>query len=157
MAVIIESKALLEVREWKAAGWREVAHLALDAAIQKRLADSAKTAARLGFHVPKRQEKPAALVAEARPSTRPNANGLNGPQKKLAMSPRRRPGTGRSESGRPVRLSKTNILPVASQRRKYFPSLVNCGAASSCHQNEDTERLNLTTSFVSKMSFTASW
>lgn len=65
MAEIKESKALLEVREWKAAAWREVAHLPLDEAIKKRLADSAKTAARLGFHVPKRQEKPVALVAEA--------------------------------------------------------------------------------------------
>ena len=59
-----ESKALLEVREWKAAAWREVAHLPLDEAIMKRLADSAKTAERLGFHIPKREEKPMTVVAE---------------------------------------------------------------------------------------------
>ena len=59
-----ESKAMLEVRDWKAVAWREVAHLPLDAAILKRLEDSAKTAERLGFHVPKRGVKPVAVVAE---------------------------------------------------------------------------------------------
>ena len=65
MSEIKESKALLEVREWKAAVWQEVAHLPLDEAINKLLEDSAKSAARLGFHVPKREKKPMALVAEA--------------------------------------------------------------------------------------------
>ena len=65
MDKIKESKALLEVREWKAAGWQEVAHLPLDEAIQKRLKDSAKSAERLGFHVPKREKEQMALVAEA--------------------------------------------------------------------------------------------
>jgi len=65
MAEIKESRALLEVREWKAAVWQEVAHLPLDEAISKLMADSAKTAKRLGFHIPKRQGKPASLVAEA--------------------------------------------------------------------------------------------
>ena len=64
MAKIKESKALLEIREWKAAGWREVAHLPLDEAIQKRLDDSAKSVERLGFHVPKRENPPVARVAE---------------------------------------------------------------------------------------------
>ena len=64
MAEIKESKALLEVREWKAAVWQEVAHLPLDEAINKLLADSAKSAKRLGFHIPTREEKPAAMVAE---------------------------------------------------------------------------------------------
>jgi hypothetical protein len=35
MSEIKESKALLEVREWKAAVWQEVAHLPLDEAITK--------------------------------------------------------------------------------------------------------------------------
>jgi|GEM_PF-1153389 len=59
-----ESKAMIEVREWKAAVWQEVAHLPMNEAITKLLADSAKTAERLGFHIPQRQEKPAAMIAE---------------------------------------------------------------------------------------------
>ena len=64
MAEMKESKALLEVREWKAAVWQEVAHLPLDEAISKLLEDSAETAKRLGFHIPTREEKPVAMVAE---------------------------------------------------------------------------------------------
>ncbi len=61
-----ESKAMLEVREWKAAVWKDVAHLPLDEAISKLLDDSAKTAERLGFEIPTRAAKPAAMVAEAK-------------------------------------------------------------------------------------------
>jgi len=64
MAEMKESKALREVREWKAAVWQEVAHLPLADAIPKLRKDSAKTCERLGFQVPQRDEKPAAMVAE---------------------------------------------------------------------------------------------
>jgi hypothetical protein len=45
-----ESKALLEVRAWKDACWREVAHLPLDQAIAKRLRDATKNARKMGFY-----------------------------------------------------------------------------------------------------------
>jgi hypothetical protein len=65
MSEIKESKAMIEVREWKAAVWQEVAHLPLDEAITKLLADSAKSAERLGFAIPKGPAKSVALVAES--------------------------------------------------------------------------------------------
>ena len=43
-----ESKAQLEVWEWKEEAWREVCHLDIRSAIQKRLQDSMETAKRLG-------------------------------------------------------------------------------------------------------------
>ena len=61
-----ESKAMLEVREWKEAAWREVAHLPFREAVRKRLADSAKVAERLGFrYAPAVPPVPSAKVAEA--------------------------------------------------------------------------------------------
>jgi len=59
-----ESQAMLEVREWKVAAWRSVAHLPLREAIRKRLADSAKTAERLGLKYAPAQRTPVAMVAE---------------------------------------------------------------------------------------------
>lgn len=49
MNEFFESKALCEVREWKAACARDVAGLDIVAAVRKRLSDSAETARRLGF------------------------------------------------------------------------------------------------------------
>ena len=65
MSNAIESKAMLEVLAWKAECDAEVAHLTAREAVRKLLEDSAKSAERLGFHVPKRAEKPMALVAES--------------------------------------------------------------------------------------------
>lgn len=59
-----KSKAMLEVREWKAACDAEVAHLPPREAVRKLLEDSARTAERLGFHVPKREAQPVAVIAE---------------------------------------------------------------------------------------------
>ena len=59
-----ESKAMLEVWAWKAECDAEVAHLDPIAAVRKRLKDSAATAARFGFHIPTRKDKPVAVVAE---------------------------------------------------------------------------------------------
>ncbi len=61
-----ESKALLEVREWKAAAWRTVAHLPLREAIRKRLADSAKSVERLGLQYAPAKRTPAVMVAESK-------------------------------------------------------------------------------------------
>jgi len=44
-----DSKALREVREWKARAYSEVADLDLDAALRKRLQDSVETARRLNI------------------------------------------------------------------------------------------------------------
>jgi len=66
MTEIKESKAMLEVREWKAAAWRTVAHLPLREAIQKRLADSAKTAERLGLKYAPAKRAPVTMVAETK-------------------------------------------------------------------------------------------
>lgn len=44
-----ESKALLEVREWKAACARDVEGLTIAEAVRKRMRDSAETARKLGF------------------------------------------------------------------------------------------------------------
>jgi hypothetical protein len=44
-----ESRAQLEVWEWKKKAWEEVKHLDLKSAIRKRLRDSAKTVTRLPF------------------------------------------------------------------------------------------------------------
>ena len=44
-----ESKALLEVREWKAACARDVEGLGIVEAVRKRLQDSRETARKLGF------------------------------------------------------------------------------------------------------------
>ena len=64
MTRIKESKAMIEVREWKKAAWSEVAHLPLDEAIRKRLADSAKIAKRLGFRYAPVMVRPVKVVAE---------------------------------------------------------------------------------------------
>jgi hypothetical protein len=45
----VVSKALEEVWEWKEICCREVAHLDLDEAIKKRIADADETARRYGF------------------------------------------------------------------------------------------------------------
>ena len=42
-------KSLKEVWAWKEESWHEVAHLPLEKALRKRLRDSARTAAKLGF------------------------------------------------------------------------------------------------------------
>jgi len=60
-----ESKALSEVREWKAACAREVEGLDIGAAVRKRLRDSAETARKLGFSPMDRTEKVVTAVAEA--------------------------------------------------------------------------------------------
>jgi len=44
-----ESKALLEVREWKAACARDVEGLGIVEAVRKRLQESGETARKLGF------------------------------------------------------------------------------------------------------------
>ncbi len=44
-----ESKALREVREWKAACWSDVAGLPLEQAVEKRLRDASALARRLGM------------------------------------------------------------------------------------------------------------
>ena len=59
-----ESKALLEVREWKSVCAREVAGLEIGAAVRKRLKDSAETARRLGFLVGTGHEPLRLAVAE---------------------------------------------------------------------------------------------
>lgn len=64
MTNVNESKAMLEVREWKAAAWREVAHLPFREAVRKRLADSAKVAERLGFRYAPATPTPVSVVAE---------------------------------------------------------------------------------------------
>lgn len=46
---MIESKALSEVRQWKAECNREVAGMEIEAAIKKRLKDSAENARKAGF------------------------------------------------------------------------------------------------------------
>jgi hypothetical protein len=66
MSEVKESNAMLEVREWKAAAWRSVAHLPLREAIRKRLADSAKTTERLGLKYAPSKRPPAAMVAETK-------------------------------------------------------------------------------------------
>ncbi len=59
-----ESKALSEVREWKAACARDVAGLDIGAAVRKRLRDSAETARKLGFSPAVCQAKDITRVAE---------------------------------------------------------------------------------------------
>jgi hypothetical protein len=49
MKKIEESKALLEVWDWKESAYRKVAHLDLDAALKKRLADCIQTAKELNI------------------------------------------------------------------------------------------------------------
>ncbi|KJH69345.1 hypothetical protein [Aliterella atlantica] len=44
-----ESKAMLDVREWKEQAWREVAHLPLREAIRESLRRSQATSEKLGF------------------------------------------------------------------------------------------------------------
>jgi len=60
-----ESKAMLEVREWKAECDAEVAHLSDHEAVRKRLADSAKLAESLGFKYAPTKTRPAPIVAES--------------------------------------------------------------------------------------------
>jgi hypothetical protein len=59
-----ESKALSEVREWKAACARDVDGLEIGAAVRKRLRDSAETARKLGFLPADRKANAIARVAE---------------------------------------------------------------------------------------------
>jgi len=59
-----ESKALCEVREWKAACAQDVAGLDIGAAVRKRLRDSTETARRLGFPSVARHPMAATNVAE---------------------------------------------------------------------------------------------
>ena len=51
MSKLKESKAMREVRAWKAECDAEVANLDTAAAVRKRLADSAEVAERLGFRI----------------------------------------------------------------------------------------------------------
>ena len=55
-------KSLEDVLEWKEACWREVADLPVRDALKKRLRDSARAAAELGF-VPDKERKAHALAA----------------------------------------------------------------------------------------------
>ena len=64
MTSMKESKALIEVRKWKAEAWREVAHLPFREAVRKRLADSSKVAEGLGLRYAPAAQKPPAVFAE---------------------------------------------------------------------------------------------
>lgn len=65
MSKMKESKAMQEVREWKAECDAEVAHLSDREAVRKLLADSAKIAERLGYKYAPRTANPPSRVAEA--------------------------------------------------------------------------------------------
>ena len=58
------SKSLEDVFEWKEECWREVAHLPLREAIRKRLRDSARVAAGMGFVPDKERQAHAPVAAE---------------------------------------------------------------------------------------------
>lgn len=64
MSKLKESKAMREVRAWKAQCDAEVAHLPIREAVRKRLADSAKVVERLGFRYAPVGPTPVAVVAE---------------------------------------------------------------------------------------------
>ncbi|MBX7257745.1 MAG: hypothetical protein K1Y02_15395 [Candidatus Hydrogenedentes bacterium] len=55
MKRVKESKALLEVRDWKTQASSEVAHMPVKEALRKRLRDSAESAERAGF--PRRRSR----------------------------------------------------------------------------------------------------
>ncbi len=59
-----ESKAMQEVRAWKAECDAEVAHLDVAHAVRKRLADSAKAAAQFGFRYEQTAHSQISVVAE---------------------------------------------------------------------------------------------
>lgn len=59
-----ESKALTEVREWKATCARDVAGFDIIEAVRKRLSDSAETAKKLGFFYAVSQPMVVTNVAE---------------------------------------------------------------------------------------------
>lgn len=48
-----ESKAMLEVREWKENAWERVAHLPLDEALEMSLRNSIEAAEKAGFSASK--------------------------------------------------------------------------------------------------------
>ena len=59
-----ESKAMHEVRAWKAACARDVAGMEIGAAVRKRLKDSAAAAERLGFRIPSPAPRQIPVVTE---------------------------------------------------------------------------------------------
>jgi hypothetical protein len=61
-----ESRAVLEVRAWKAELDAEFAHLPVREAVRKRLADAAKVAERLGFQYTPAVQPKITAVAETR-------------------------------------------------------------------------------------------
>ena len=72
-----ESKALREVREWKATCNREVAGMEIGAAVRKRLKDSEEHARRAGFAPMRRMAERVAETGETYDVGR-NPNPVNG-------------------------------------------------------------------------------
>jgi hypothetical protein len=66
MSKLKESKAMREVRAWKAECDKEVAGMGIGAAVRKRLEDSAAVAERLGFRILSPDPRNSLVVAEGK-------------------------------------------------------------------------------------------